>query len=418
MTLLLEEHHDLPLASLQVVFRAGAALDPEGREGLGRHAAELMRRGTNTRARGELDLALDALGASLEPEVAHDSVVMSLHCLSRHLDAAVRILDDILRAPRFAADEHEKLRRESLALLDDARDDDGTLAGRFFDRYALAGHAYGRSIVGTTASLGALELPEVVAWSGQHLTHGFLALSGDVDLAHAQAIAYRLGFANAVATTPPPAPTFRRGQRLALVDKPERTQSHIILGHPGPAPRDPQQLALAVALTAFGGSFTSRLMTEVRVKRGWSYSASAGLARTRAGHTVRIRTMPAAEQTKDTLELVLSLWREFARDGLRQDELDFAKSYLEGRWAFEIDTADDRLEQRIDAVIMDLPADAPATFVPRLRALTLDQVNEAVHAWVRPDDTTIIVTATAEDLAAEIDGLVDAKLEVVAYDSY
>ena len=130
MKVLCEEQRDLPLVDVKVVVQPGPVADPVGHEGLSRHAAELMRRGAGSRARAELDLALDAIGAAVDVEASQDSVVFSGHCLSRHLPRLLELMGDIVCRPTFPADEHGKLVRESLALLDEIRDDDASLAGR------------------------------------------------------------------------------------------------------------------------------------------------------------------------------------------------------------------------------------------------------------------------------------------------
>ena len=104
--------------------------------------------------------------------------------------------------------------------------------------------------------------------------------------------------------------------RLTLVDKPERTQSQILIGQPAPRWQDPDFLALQVATTAFGGTFTARLMDEVRSKRGLSYGASARVGQGRGAKSLVAHVFPSLEQTPETLELVLRLWRDWVDDGV------------------------------------------------------------------------------------------------------
>src|SRR5262245_12731100 len=219
MIFLLEEQHDLPLCDVRFVVRTGASADPNGREGLARYAAELMRRGAAQRRRAELDTAIDALGASLEVEARQDFITWSGHCLRRNLEGLLALAGDVLCRPRFDEDEEEKLRRESLALLDDIRDDDGSLAARFFEREALAGHAYGRSVLGDERSIGLHDAAQAAAWARAHVVKDNLivGVAGDVDEATARALvedalaSLPAGPAPApVALPPPPLPQRRR----------------------------------------------------------------------------------------------------------------------------------------------------------------------------------------------------------------
>ncbi len=420
---LVEEKHDLPLVSVEVVLRTGAAADATGQEGLCRHAAELMRRGAGGRSREELDAAFDALGASFDAEVTQDAVTFSGRCLSRNLPAFLALVRDVICRPRLDEDEHERLRRETLGLLDEVRDDDATLAGRFFDRFALTGHPYGRTALGTAESLSRLARADAVAWVERNVRRGNVIVGFAGDLAESAAPELSAALIadlpdGAVQPLLLTAPSIGATRRTFLIDKPERQQSQIVIGHPAPRHADTDWLPLHVACTVFGGMFTSRLMTEVRVKRGWSYGASARLVRARGGHSFRIRVFPSADQTPDTLALVLSLWEDIAKNGVTDAELDFAKAYLEGNWAFEIDTPTERLSHRLDSIIYDLPPGTYERYLDRLAAVSKDDVNSAITHWWWPQSAVILLTATAGTMTSRLRDLPIGAIEVVPYDSY
>jgi zinc protease len=423
MKILVEEQHDLPIAEVQVVTRVGPSADPEGQEGLARHAFELMRRGAGGRSRAELDASFDALGAQVELVTSHDGIGLAVTCLERNLDATVALLGDVILRPHLQEDEHARLVREGLASLDEVRDDDPSLCQRFFERLALAGSPYGRSALGTERSLGRLTRADAEGWVaraivGPDLIVGF---AGDVSRARAEELAAgafgavpdRAAAASPRFTAPLPHP-----RRTYLVDKPERAQSQILIGHAAPPSRHEDFLALHVGATAFGGTFTSPLVREVRVKRGWSYGVGIRTVRTRGGHSLRMRVFPSAEQTPDTLRLIFAMWQEAVGRGLAAEDVAHAQGYLEGSWAFEIDTAGERLDRRVEALLQDLPEDHAATFVARLRALDADAVNAAVRRHWRPDQATCVVTATAETMLARLEPEVTGPLEVVDYRSY
>lgn len=422
MTLILEPYDDLPLFDLRVVVRGGSADDPRGREGLAHHAAELARRGSKTRARAAFDDAVDALGASLQIESGYDTITMTGHVLARHADALVELAAELLAAPAIEADEHAKLVRENLASLDAMRDDDEALAWRHFVRAALAGHPYGRTSLGTEASLNALTVADTRAWAERTFVRDgvLIGFAGAFTPAEAEGRAARLVGAlpdrpaaprpAAPAAELPPAP------RIILVDKPERTQSQIVIGHRGPPAAHEDWLPIHVVCAIFGGGFTSRLMSEVRVKRGWSYGASARVVRARETHAFNLRVAPSMEQTADTLALVFAMWRELADQGVTAAELEFIKGYLSGRWAFDIDTAPKRLDDKIEA--LGLGVADPSRLLARLQLLTLDEVNAALRRWLAPDRAITALTCTARELAPRLEALGLGTIEVAAYDAY
>jgi zinc protease len=321
-------------------------------------------------------------------------------------------------------DEHERLRRETLGLLDEIRDDDSSLCARFFERFALAGHRYGRSVIGTEGSLAGITHERAAEWASAHVSKSALiaGFAGDTrevtafELVDRTLAPLRDGLPPARADHGTPA--LPSGRRTYLIDKPERAQSQILIGHAGPPHADPDWLPLHVGATVFGGMFTSRLTTEVRVKRGWSYGAGCRVGRARLGHTFRIRVFPSAEQTPDTVALVLSLWEEIAAHGITDEELGFARSYLEGSWAFEIDTPAKRLDHKIDELTYDLPAGTYARFLDRLRSVSRDDVNAAIRKWWHPSRAVTVITCTAEALRPRLAKVALGDIDVVGYDSY
>jgi zinc protease len=420
-----EESHDLPLVRAQVALRSGAADDAEGREGLCNFATELLGRGAGGRTRAELDAAFDALGTSLDISAEPDGVTFDVTVLRTKLDAALELLGTVLRRPDFPASEADKLRREIKAQLDELRDDDGLLARRFFQRALFHGHPYGRPVIGTARALDAITVEDARRWHAENLQSGnlVLGLAGAINAAEAEAACARhLGVvAGPSRAQPRPAPPRRRGQRLTVVDKPERTQSQILLGQPAPRWGEPDFYALQVATLAFGGTFTARLMNEVRSKRGLSYGASARLGQGRGEKALVLHVFPSLEQTVETLELVLGLYRDWATGGLTPDELEFARGYLVSSFAFHLATPEDRLDLRFSLELCGLAGDYAATFVERIRAVTADDVARVMRAHLRPDDLELCIVATADRLLPRLDAaglLAGRQVEVVRFDSY
>lgn len=432
---LLEENHDLPLCRFQVTLRGGAAQDlmgpsglPAGAEpsGLCNFATELMRRGAGGRTRAEIDAAIDSLGASLGVSCGRESVCFEVMALKEKLDAAVAILADIVLRPDWPAEEADKLRRELRANLDDLRDDDGSLAWRFFYRELYAGHPYGSPVAGTEESLPHLTLDRSRAWHGRYIRGGNVVFgaAGDLGEGELRALCERHFAAlpagpAPVLDTPEPAPG--QGLRLHLIDKPERTQSQILFGQLAPRWDEADWLPLRVASTAFGGTFTARLMDEVRVKRGLSYGASARTGAGRGRPMLWMHVFPSAAQTPETLELVLRLYREWADGGLRDDEVEFAKGYLARGFAFRIETPESRLGLRTELELCGMPADYIARFPSRVLEVSPQAVAEATRRWLRPADLLVTLVGTGEPLAgplADVPRLREAARQTFAYDSY
>ncbi len=421
---LLEEAHDLPLVELYLVAGSGASHDTVGREGALNLALRSLRRGTATHDHTAIDAQIDRLGAEFGTSVDATSAMVHATVIRRNLDAFVDMVEDLVLRPSFPPEGVAQVAREIRADIIDSRDDDRTLAGRHFRRTLFAGHPYGRPTVGTPATLDHLTRADAVAARDHTFVRGNLLVAGSGDITHDQlnAIAQRLisGFADTPApVTDLPEPKAPRGRNLVIVDKPARSQTQVYIGGLGTRARDRDHFPLMVANTIFGGTFTARLMREIRSKRGWSYGASSRLARDRAREAWSMWTFPAAADAARCIALQIHLLERFIADGVTARELSFARSYLTRSHAFEIDTAARRLWQQIDTRISKLPAGYPPDFVHRIEAVTLDEVNAAVRRRLSADNLVFTVVATASQLRSALETAIPdlASVRVIPFDA-
>jgi zinc protease len=423
-TVIIEPSPDTPLVWFEVAIRGGAALDPAGIEGLHRHAALLARRGAGGRNRAQLDDTLDGLGAALDIGVSRDAVSLSGLALARHLDAVIDLAADVLAAPVFAEDEHARLLRETPQVLDEIRDDDSALATRWFDWLCCPGHAYGRTSLGTEASLARIERAAAIAcWQREVVADNLvIGLAGDVDEAAAARIASRLterlprtGAARHALdanASPPP------GRRMILVDKPDRTQAQLRLGHLAARYGGPDTAELAIAEAVFGGMFSSRLMQEIRVKRGWSYGAGCALRRSRLPHWFEIWMAAAIDVAGPAVALTLELLADYAAHGPTDEEVDFARSYLVGAMPFHVATARQRMQLAVRDAVFDLPAGFTARLPEALAALGASDVRAACQRQLRPDQVVTVAVTTADQAGSALGQAGAGPLTVVAHDQY
>ena len=198
-------------------------------------------------------------------------------------------------------------------------------------------------------------------------------------------------------------PTVPKGRRLVIVDKPERTQTQILLGGLGTWPRDEDHLALHVANTAFGGTFTARMTREIRSKRGWSYGAYSNLPFDRHRQAFSMWTFPKAEDAAACVRLQLEMLADWHARGISRKELDWAKRYLTRSYAFAVDTAAKRVGLAAESEIYALPDGYHERYVERIRAVTLEQANRAVHTRIDPESLLVAVVGTAQAVRPELE---------------
>ncbi|MFO0758240.1 MAG: pitrilysin family protein [Byssovorax sp.] len=397
----------LPIVSVLVAFRSGSAHDPPGKDGLGRICARMLRRGCQGYASQQFEETVDALGGELGADASVSATTVHFEVIRRNLDPFASLMATALAAPTFDEGELGRLLREAEAELIEARDSDRSLASRAFRRTLFAGHPYGRRVSGNIASLAGLTQADVRAFYARHYTrqNAVVAVSGDVDTAEGRALAERVlaglpeGEPVADPVTPPPR---LPGRNLVFVDKPDRTQTQMVLGGLGTDARDPDHIPLLVANTVFGGTFTSRLMQEVRAKRGWSYGASSRVGFDRQRDAFTMWTAPAAGDAAACLALQLELLHTFRAEGITQAELDFVKRYLVRSHAFEIDTARKRVHQKLEVELFGLPADYHETYLAKVEAVTVEAANAAVRDRLSEDDLLVALVGTHAEIGEAV----------------
>jgi zinc protease len=341
--------------------------------------------------------------------------------VAHNLEPFVQLLCELVQSPAFRAADLARAKRETIAELVGVVDDDRSLAARHFRRFTLGKHPYGRPVVGTTDSVRGLTRDAVIAHYEKHFLRNnvIVSMAGAVQPERARELLSRhfnLPSGRVPKLEAPPT-RIETGRRLLIVDKPERTQTQIIVGTLGTHALDPDHTALQVANVVFGGLFTSRLTHEVRSVRGLSYGASSSLGHDRQRELWTMWTFPAAKDARKCLELQLQLYEEWVSDGVRPSELKRAKDFLVKSHAFEIDTAQKRLDQRVEAELFGLPPDYFEGFVDRVQEVSRKDANAALQKRLSRRDLSMVVVATAKELRKELAQLPKlGELRVVPFD--
>jgi zinc protease len=400
---LIQQSRDIPLIWFDVTLHGGAALDPLGQEGLHRHAALWARRGAGARNRQQLDEYLDTLGASLEVSVGRDTITLSGLALTRNIEGVITAAADVLTRPRFDSDEYDRLLRETPQLIDEVRDDDGALATRWFDWTCCPGHPYGRTALGTEASVANTNASAARAvWQALVSTGNMvIGFAGDIGPERAQLLAAELlasvGSGSKIAL---PADTFTRtiGPRTTIVDKPARTQAQIRMGHLVPAYQPQVAAPIAIIESALGGMFTSRLMQEIRVKRGWSYGAGCGFRRSKLSHWFEVWMATGLEVAVDAALLTRDILADFASNGPSEEEIDLARAYLVGTLPFQRATARQRMQLAVRDELMGLPVNFAEQMSAAIAQTSTAEVKRACADYIAPNDLVCVMVTTLEGI--------------------
>lgn len=410
LPLLVETSHAIPLVDVSIVAPFGALEDPVGKDGLGRLYAKLLRRGTRVRGAAAFDAAVEELGAVLSVQVGHSTFRVSGSVLRRNLAPFLSLLGEMLGAPSLSSREFAKVKRDTAAELSALADDDRSLTSRAYRGLLFGTHPLGRTVGGTTRSVARARLADVEERHALlHDRRFVVGLAGDVTLRDARKLvddtlgpSLGEGTLDAPSLDEPLAPS--RG-RLVIVDKPSRTQTQIFVGGLGTRFGARDFFPLVVGNTGFGGTFTARLVHEVRSVRGWSYSASSRLYVDRVRDAWEAYAHPSEENAVACVALICELVRAYATDGLTDDETAFAKQFLAKSRAFDRDTPSKRLEPQLESAIFGTPRSFDTQFVERIGRVSARDVRRAVRANLHAQAPTVAVLGDARTLRARLEAL-------------
>ncbi|MEZ5291707.1 MAG: pitrilysin family protein [Vicinamibacterales bacterium] len=407
-------HTAAPVVSLVALVRGGLSADPPDRLGLAAFTADLLDDGAGALDGPGLGDALARIGADVDIQVWPDATVLAITTLARHAGRGVQLLADLVRRPHFQAADVERVRGLRLDRLRQMRAQAAAVADRAFMRAIYESHPYGHFAIGDEAGVTAVSADEVRAFHlGAYVPAATtIVVAGDVDPAAAHAlVAGAFGDWSGPAAT---ASDARHGatpeprQRVLLVPRQGAPQSEIRVGQISAARSTPDYHALLLWNTVLGGQFVSRLNLNLRQARGYTYGVRSGFDFRRDRGPFSIHT---SVQTRVTGDAVGEILREVAElmstVPVTADELARAKAAVGLGYPRGFETAQQVARSVAALALHGLDADHFAQFVPRLTAVTLEDVAAAAARHVRPDALTAVVVGDPDAVAQ---GLLDRGL--------
>ena len=417
------EQHEVPLVQVNVIVRAGGAADPAGKYGVASMTANMLDEGAGGKSALELADAVEFLGAELTTFSTFDYSAVRLSTPVAGLADALPLLRDVVATPAFPAEELERLRKERLTELLQARDDPAAILDIAFPRFVFGDkHRYGTTPGGRIAEVKTMTLDDLRAFHRGFYRpeHSVLALVGDVTPnAVLPLLEQTLGLWKPAGTgakaTPPPSATQLTKRQIYLVDKPGAAQSQIRIGWVGLPRSTPDYPAVQVLNTILGGAFTSRLNTNLRETHGYSYGAFSSF-------TERISPGPfsayAGVQTDKTAEALKEFFNEFASilRPIPAEELLKARNYLALGFPAQFETNGDLAQKLEEQVVHSLPDGYFPAYIRAVVQVSSDAVEKAAQRYIQSDKFAVVVVGDRKAIEPGIRALNLGPINVVTID--
>jgi len=401
ITAWLQESHQIPFVALEIRFKGGAALDAPGKRGAINLMTALLEEGA-----GDLDargfaVARDALAASYEFDVYNDSLGVSAQFLTENRDDALALLRQALVDPRFDEAAIERVRGQVLSNIRSDLKDPDTIAARTFNARAFGDHPYGTSLDGTPETVAALTRDDLFAAKDRVMARDrlFVSAVGDITAAELGTLLDRL-FDGLPDTGAPFPERADYGLQGGVTVVPFTTpQSVAVFGHEGLQRDDPDFFAAFVLNAVLGsGGYSSRLMEEVREKRGLTYGIYTYLYPLDHAELLMGQVASGNDRIGEAITVVQDEWAKVAAQGITQAELDAVKTYLTGAYPLRFD-GNGRIANILVGMQMDdLGLDYVKTRNAKVNAVTLDDVRRVAARLMDADALHFVVVGQPEGL--------------------
>jgi zinc protease len=392
----LVESHANPLIALRFAFRGGASQDAADKEGVAYFVSAMMDEGA-----GPLDsLAFQEreqeLAMRMSFDAGRDVMLGNVETLTENKDPVFDLVRLALTEPRFDQDAVERVRAQILAGLKFDENDPEAVASLAWDRLAFHGHPYGRPIKGTKESIAAITPDDLREYVRRIYARDKLVISvvGDIDAATLGkaldhifgALPPRSDLAPVAEAAPPLGPT----REVIKMDVP---QSVAQFGHRGIARKDDDFIpAYVLNYIIGGGGFSSRLMEEVREKRGLAYSVYSNLYPYQHGAVFVGNVATKNEAVGQSLQVIQSELARLAEQGPTAEELEDARSYQTGAYALRFESSASIANQLLWIQIEELGIDYVNGRNALIEAVTLDDIKRVAKRLIEADRliTTIV----------------------------
>jgi zinc protease len=392
----LVESHANPLIALRFAFRGGATQDNIDKEGLAYFVSAMMDEGAGSLDSIAFQERLQTLAMRMDFDASRDVMLGNVQMLTANQDEAFDLLRLALTEPRFDRSAVERVRAQILAGLKFDEHDPESVASLAWDRLAFQGHPYGRPIKGTVASIAAIVPADLKDYVRRIFARDRLVISvvGDIDaktlgLVLDQvfgALPPNASLAPVADAVPPLGPT----REIIAMDVP---QSVAQFGHRAFGRKDADFMgAYVLNYIIGGGGFSSRLMEEVREKRGLAYSVHSNLYPYEHGAVFVGSVATQNEAVAQSLQVIESELKQLAEQGPSAEELAGAKSYLTGAYALRFESSSSIANQLLAIQIEDLGIDYVERRNEMIEQVSLDDIKRVAKRLIEADRliTTIV----------------------------
>ena len=418
LDVILVENHKLPRISYQLSLNHKPILEKD-QVGFVSMAGDLMATGTSKRTKAEIDAAVDFIGANLNSS----SRGVFASSLKKHQDALLDVFTDILYNPSFPDSEFEKLKKQTISGIQSSRTDPNAIARNVASvlRYGND-HPYGE--VQTEKHVENITLDACKSYYNTYFkpNNATLIIVGDITLAEAKTLvndrfgSWESGSIKEVNYEMPASPN---GTQVAFVNKDGAVQSVINVTYPVDLkPGAPDAIPSSVMNSILGGGiFSGRLMQNLREDKAYTYGARSSLSRDRLVGNFNAFASVRNEVTDSSVQEFLYEMKRMVTENVAADDLQLVKNSMTGSFARSLESPQTIARFARNIKRFNLPKDYYASYLQKLNAVTVADVQAMAMKYIRPDNAHVLVVGSKDDVAEKLSRFdTDGKIDY--YDAF
>lgn len=387
----------LPMVDARVILDAGSARDPADKAGTASLTASLLEEGTTERDAKAIADGFARVGAQFSASANLESTAIRLRSLTESdwLWPAVDLMAEVIAKPAFAPEDVDRERERQLRSIEARKQSAQAVAHDALRRAAFGDHPYGHPTEGSRASVEGISRGDIQAFHERLFVarNAIVVIVGDLDRKQAERLADRLTAKLPAGKAPgalPPVPPLEKSETVR-VDFPSE-QSTVLMAFDGIPRKHEDYFPLNVGNHILGGSgFASRLMTELREKRGLAYSTYSYLMPLRAGGRFVMGIQTRSDQVEHALSLMTDELTDFIETGPGKEEVTDAQANLVGGFPMRLNSNSKITEQVGALAFLGLPLDYFDRYTDRVRAVEAGEIQSAFDRHVEPERRIVVI---------------------------
>jgi len=393
--IIFEEQKNLPILNLQLVFKNAGYVQDKNNIGLANLSSRILNEGTKELGVTKFSQILDENAITINSSNGYETFVIELSSLKEKSKTAVKLLEDLLKSPNLTKNSLTKIKTLQIGNLKRKENDFDYIAKKELDALLFKGTALENPSSGTIKSISKIELKNIEDFIENYLVLNNLIIVAGGDFTILEFEALIKPVLNSLKIGKP-----SQSSKIEFISKnDEKTlkkdtqQAYIYFGSSFNANvKDENNYKAKVASFILGGSgFGSRLMEEIRVKRGLAYSAYGNISINKSYSYFSGYLQTKNESANEAKELVKSLVKEFVQNGVTQEELDAAKNFLMGSEPLRTETLAQRLNRAFMLFFKDLSQNYPKQELEKIQNLKLEDLNEYIRSHKEINNLTFSI---------------------------